>query len=165
MPRRRSPSSPRPITVCGCNIINQNHNNNNNMYINAPNRPHLLAGVRPPVKITFTLTLARCNTAADTESRRTYLVGKSLPTTELFACDATCACVFFSLLLLRFLPVWRLWYTTGGRTARVVASATAAGPIRPAMTLFRIRFYDGVAAHQLRTEVRFFYQLYIIIIY
>lgn len=66
------------------------------MYINAPNRPHLLAGVRPPVKITFTLTLARCNTAADTESRRTYLVGKSLPTTELFACDATCACVFFS---------------------------------------------------------------------
>jgi hypothetical protein len=75
----------------------------------------------------------------------------------------SCACtrifLFFFYRIITFYRFDVYDIRPGGRTARVVASATAvAEPIRPAMALFRIRFY-GVAK---TPQDRFFHPLYYI---
>lgn len=84
-------------------------------------------------------------------SHRQIFANLYIPT-ELFACDATCASsrvyAYFFRIIFFSTGLTFMIYDREDETARVVASAMAE-PIRPAMTLFRVRFY-GVATDSSR---------------
>lgn len=73
--------------------------------------------------------LSRRRAARPRVSRALYLLGRSLcrsrprllPASRVRACECGLFFIFVFVFFL-FLPVWRLWYTTAGETARVVAA-------------------------------------------